>query len=534
MITTWRFISRTGKVSIRAGTRPAKRLGTVSVIFFFYNPLEYYNNGRIKYEGAFINDKFNGNAVKVRNEEGVIVYWGAMVEGKFQGKGIEYHQTGKMKALGNFEDGLLSDPLGKVYSIEGVLEFMGQFENGVKNGPGSEYHKDGSVKSHGIYKKNQKDGLHYTFYQYQVKTREDILKNDLEALYHQYLRELRRKNFSVQYKIPIKSIISYQLDSKQNMFLEFYENKRLYMLGKFRDDIMGHKITIYDKSGFVVYKGEHLNSIPHGYGVKFYPDATNRQYAGLFKNGLPDGDKIQIFDKATGNLIYEGAMKCGQIEGRGKRYNPNNGRLRLKGNFSNGLLHGENCKVYDKHGHLLYHGGMDRNKRQGVGNLYFNLGFITDYQYKKKYTAWAYGLLWGLSAVVPASLMGGVAWRFSLLAAELTSYGGLAAFLGVSTGTIGTLVMALDNIKFCVKTSKFNLRVDTQKRLCICDKKVEIAKNWLIDHPTLFLTGNWDNDKLAGEGRENRLIDLWTKDSLENVKMSYGNVELLDLHLTLG
>ena len=231
----------------------------------------------------------------------MIVYWGAMVEGKFQGKGIEYHQTGKMKALGNFENALLSDPLGKVYSIEGVLEFMGHFENGVKNGPGSEYHTDGSVKSYGVYKKNQKDGLHYTFYQYQVKTREDILKNDLEALYHLYLRELRRKNFSVQYKIPIKSIFSYHLDSKQNMFLEFYENKRLYMLGKYKDDIMGHKITIYDKSGFVVYKGEHLNSIPHGYGQKFYPDATNRQYAGLFKNGLPDGDKIQIFDKATSN-----------------------------------------------------------------------------------------------------------------------------------------------------------------------------------------------------------------------------------------
>ena len=59
---------------------------------------------------------------------------------------------------------------------------------------------------------------------------------------------------------------------------------------------------------------------------------------------------INIFDKVNGNLIYSGHMKSGAIEGKGKRYNPSNGKLRLKGNFVDGLLHGDNCKVYDKYG----------------------------------------------------------------------------------------------------------------------------------------------------------------------------------------
>ena len=62
-------------------------------------------------------------------------------------------------------------------------------------------------KYEGQWKNGQRDGFFYSFYQYQVKIREDILKNDLEKFYNDYLRELKRKNFSVQYKIPIKSII---------------------------------------------------------------------------------------------------------------------------------------------------------------------------------------------------------------------------------------------------------------------------------------------------------------------------------------
>ena len=327
----------------------------------------------------------------------------------------------------------------------------------------------------------------------------------------------------------------YDNDVKTNIFLEFYENKRVRMLGKYKQNILSTKLSLYDKNGFMNYKGEHLNTIPNGHGIKFYENSNSKHFVGTFKNGMPDGNSINIFDKVNGNLIYTGQMKQGAIEGKGKRYNPSNGKLRLKGNFVDGLLHGDNCKVYDKFGNLLYHGSMNRNKRHGLGNLYFNLKFLANYQIKKKFGIFTFGMLWGLSGILPASLIGGIAWRFSLIAAELTSYNSLATILGVSSGTINTLVMALDNIKFYMKTKDFTLKVDTSKRSCQTDTKTDKVKKWLQESGEIFLTGNWINDKLDfKDTSEKKMIDLWTKDKLENVKMSYGNVELLDLHLTLS
>lgn len=99
--------------------------------------------------------------------------------------------------------------------------------------------------------------------------------------------------------------------------------------------------------------------------------------------------------------------------------------------------------------------------------------------------------------------------------------------------------MALDNIKFCLKTKEFNLRADTSKRLCVVDKSREFVKKWIKEHDVIFLTGNWKDDRLdLGDGEENipedKIMDMWTKDNLENVQMSYGNIEILDLHLTLS
>lgn len=309
--------------------------------------------------------------------------------------------------------------------------------------------------------------------------------------------------------MPVRSITQYVDNKKESLCLTFHPNRRMSLLGKFKDDKLTNKVTLYDKQGYVYYKGEHLNTIPTGEGVKYHDGSTDRQYIGNFKNGVPDGENIRILNKLNSTLLYKGQMRNGMIEGLGKRYNPANGKLRLEGNFANGLLHGENCKVYDRNGKVLYQGGMDKNRRHGEGVLKFNLEFLKDYKIKKKYGKWAYALLWGLSTLAPAGLLSGVAWRFSLLAAELTSYGGLAAFLGISSGTIGTLVMALNNIKFGIKTQDFEFQADTQKRLIYVNCDVDIAKNWLKENKVICLKTKWDSDKMTGKFKEIDIMDFW-------------------------
>ena len=63
----------------------------------------YYNNGKIKYEGNFINGKKEGNG-KYYWEDGQH-YIGQFNNGLRHGKGIEYYKNGKIKKKGKFSFG---------------------------------------------------------------------------------------------------------------------------------------------------------------------------------------------------------------------------------------------------------------------------------------------------------------------------------------------------------------------------------------------------------------------------------------------
>ena len=63
----------------------------------------YYKNGKIRYEGDFINDKFEGNG-KYYYENGEY-YIGQFKNGKAHGKGILYYKNEKIKYEGDFING---------------------------------------------------------------------------------------------------------------------------------------------------------------------------------------------------------------------------------------------------------------------------------------------------------------------------------------------------------------------------------------------------------------------------------------------
>ena len=63
----------------------------------------YYKNGNIKYEGDFINDKYEGNG-KYIYENGEY-YIGEFKNGLKHGKGIEYYKNGNIKYDGYFING---------------------------------------------------------------------------------------------------------------------------------------------------------------------------------------------------------------------------------------------------------------------------------------------------------------------------------------------------------------------------------------------------------------------------------------------
>ena len=102
---------------------------------------EYYKNGKIKYEGNFLDDKYEDKEAKFYYENGDL-YIGEFKNGKKKGNGIIY----SIKYEGNFLDDKYTN--GKLYYDNGEY-YVGQFNNGKKEGEGLEYYKNGKLKYKG-------------------------------------------------------------------------------------------------------------------------------------------------------------------------------------------------------------------------------------------------------------------------------------------------------------------------------------------------------------------------------------------------
>ena len=98
-----------------------------------------------------------------------------------------------------------------------------------------------------------------------------------------------------------------------------------------------------DGSGYVInypngvlYKGEVVESMRHGYGTLYAPKYKNMRQKIDFED--PDLDLDQFISLAK-YKIYEGEFRFNQYHGMGMEYQAN-GKLRFKGQFKHGEKHG--------------------------------------------------------------------------------------------------------------------------------------------------------------------------------------------------
>ena len=94
--------------------------------------------GKIKYDGEFFNDKFEGNGkYYYENDE---YYIGQFKNGLKNGKGVEYYPNGKIKYEGKFLDDKFEGK-GK-YIYKSGESYIGKFKNGLFHGKGKYYYKN--------------------------------------------------------------------------------------------------------------------------------------------------------------------------------------------------------------------------------------------------------------------------------------------------------------------------------------------------------------------------------------------------------
>ena len=143
----------------------------------------YKKNEKIKYEGDFVNGKYEGFG-ELYNENGKIIYKGYFKNNKYegngklydyfdyigpfvnglkQGKGIEYHKNGNIHYEGYFKNDKYEGNV-KLYFDNGNIEYEGPFVNGLKHGKGKQYYDNGNIKYEGYFKNGKYEGKGYYEY----------------------------------------------------------------------------------------------------------------------------------------------------------------------------------------------------------------------------------------------------------------------------------------------------------------------------------------------------------------------------------
>ena len=131
-----------------------------------------YINRRLLYEGEYLyNKKWNGKGYNESGEisyefkngtgtgtefydNGKLEFEGEYLNGKMHGKGKEYYDT-KSNITYQLKNG---NGVVKEYDNYGVLLFEGEYLNGEKNGKGKEYNNYGELLFEGEYLNNKKHG----------------------------------------------------------------------------------------------------------------------------------------------------------------------------------------------------------------------------------------------------------------------------------------------------------------------------------------------------------------------------------------
>jgi hypothetical protein len=117
----------------------------------------YYNDGRLRYSGAFDNDAFDGDGTEYDDKTGRVKYKGAFKGGLYSGKGSLYDNKGTLLYAGDFVNGKY-DGNGRVYSGTGRLIYEGAFSNGLYDGTGKLIVKFGSDWYEGSFTQGSENG----------------------------------------------------------------------------------------------------------------------------------------------------------------------------------------------------------------------------------------------------------------------------------------------------------------------------------------------------------------------------------------
>jgi len=282
---------------------------------------EFHPNGKVKWEGAFVDDKRQGifkeydatgnlrNMVKYDQDQ---VQPGAPEAMLLQIRNT-YHANGKVSSLGSYSKDGRKEGLFRFYDDQGrpssAAIYQGDRkvsegsvnEQGALEGRWTEYYNTGEKRAEGDYKAGKREG-DWTYF---------------------------HRSGSVEQKGR------YQNGLAQGLWVWYYENGARHREENYRKGKEDGASVEYDENGAVITQGDYIDGLRDG---KWTYHVGDHREEGAYKDGLKDGPWVHTYE--NGRKSFVGSFVNGEPDGRHRWYWPDGG-LMLQGTYSMGLKQGD-------------------------------------------------------------------------------------------------------------------------------------------------------------------------------------------------
>lgn len=308
----------------------------------------FYDDGKIKTEGIFRDDKRNGY-FKEYDDKGMLVDIAKYINDVRQEEVPElakldvktdYYPNGKVKTVASYKvnvpEGIRRDydTTGRVISAytyskgkiisEGIID-----DEGVKDGPWKEYYEDGQLRSEGLYNLGKRVGRW--------------------KFYHQNGSIEQEGNYNTQ-------------GNPEGAWKWYYDNALVQREESFRNGQSDGLYTEFDEKGAVVVQGEYIDGLEEGLWKYQYGDTREE---GLYRSGKRNGEWKTFYD--NGEISFIGSFIDDNPNGHQIWFWPN-GKKKDEGDYLMGMKTGDWVQ-YDQDGVVFlvinYQNGIEK-KYDGI------------------------------------------------------------------------------------------------------------------------------------------------------------------------
>jgi uncharacterized protein len=242
-------------------------------------------------------------------ENGKISSEGYMRDGKADGYWKTYYKNGKVKIEGNRRLFLL-DSIWRFYDEKGRITKSIRYNEGKKDGLTINFDTLGYFTSTEFYKKDVKDGPQKTFYsKSKTKTVTIFVNGKAEGQALEFSADSLIIGIST-YKGGIlqgyeKINQKDELNRKQGIWKEFYENMELKKMRQFNDDSLDGYVKDFDSKGNLLStkkynNGKRITNAPEIADVEIYREVYEDgtlKYEGVYSEGEPIGTHYHYIQK---------------------------------------------------------------------------------------------------------------------------------------------------------------------------------------------------------------------------------------------